>query len=99
MAKKAEAEAPQEEERKLGYSPEDVRKLRMDYDQKCRDGVLPKSMTETIIEPNGAEIVMAWAYYVLEFWETCVIWKPQSRTYQVQPDLVDGADNKESDKS
>ena len=97
MAKKSEES--KEEVKKLGYSAEDVRNFRMAYDKRCREGVLPKSMTETVTDPNGEEIVMGWAYYILEFWETCVIWKPQSRVYQIQPDLEDGTDNKESNKS
>lgn len=90
MATKKKAEEPkaeEEEEEKFGFSPEDIRNYRMTFDAKCREGILPKSMTDTIKDPRGNEVIMAWAYYTLEFWETCVIWKPQSRTYQIQPEL------------
>jgi hypothetical protein len=85
--KKTEEEEPKEEDRKIGFTPEDIRQYRIDYDKKCMDGILPKSMNDTIKDPLGNEVYMAWAYYTLEFWETCVIWKPQSRVYQIQPDL------------
>tara|TARA_R110002153_G_scaffold73544_2_gene191815 strand:- start:47 stop:400 length:354 start_codon:yes stop_codon:yes gene_type:complete len=78
---------------KYGFTPEQVRDFRIAYDSKCREGIPPKSMKDTMTDPHENTIPMAWAYYVLEFWETCVIWPPQSRVYAKHPDLS------ESDKS
>jgi hypothetical protein len=78
---------------KYGFTPEQVRDFRIAYDSKCREGIPPKSMKDTMTDPHENTIPMAWAYYVLEFWETCVIWPPQSRVYAKHPDLG------ESDKS
>jgi hypothetical protein len=87
------AENKGDDERSFGFAPEQVRDFRIAYDSKCREGIPPKSMKDFMVDPHENTIPMAWAYYVLEFWETCVIWPPQSRIYAKHPDLG------ESDKS
>lgn len=92
IEERAERESEDGDE-KFGFTPEQVREFRIAYDSKCREGIPPKSMKDTMTDPHKNTIPMAWAYYVLEFWETCVIWPPQSRVYAKHPDLG------ESDKS
>jgi len=93
IEERAERDAEDSGDEKFGFTPEQVRDFRIAYDSKCREGIPPKSMKDTMTDPHKNTIPMAWAYYVLEFWETCVIWPPQSRVYAKHPDLG------ESDKS
>jgi hypothetical protein len=84
--KKAAAETKSKEEPKAEWDPEKVRRFRMAYDNKVRDGSSPKDISDTF-DFEGGEYVMGFAYYLLEYLETCIFWPPQSRVYNVQPKL------------
>jgi|DEB0MinimDraft_10_1074344.scaffolds.fasta_scaffold142847_2 hypothetical protein len=70
------------------WDPERVRKFRMAYDKKVKEGILPKDV-RTSFTFEGQDFNMAFAFYLLEYFETCIFWPPQSRVYAMTPDLED----------
>ena len=68
------------------WDPERVRRFRMAYDKKVKEGTLPKDI-RTNFTFEGQEFNMAFAFYLLEYFETCIFWPPQSRTYALTPEL------------
>jgi hypothetical protein len=87
VATKSKEEEPEsKEEPKAEWDPEKVRRFRMTYDDKVRDGASPKDISDAFTF-EGGEYVMGFAYYLLEYLETCIFWPPQSRVYNVQPKL------------
>lgn len=68
------------------WDPERVRRFRMAYDKKIKEGILPKDIRSNFTF-EGQEFNMAFAFYLLEYFETCIFWPPQSRTYALTPEL------------
>ena len=98
--KKKEAEEDIKEispEQQINIVKEDIRNWRMRYDKKCRSGVLPLDPNETLEDPTGKEIPMAMTFFLLQYYETCLLWPPQSRFYHAEPDI--DQDESEPDKS
>jgi hypothetical protein len=83
-AKKTKPEPEPEEQ--PGWSPERCRRLRMAYDKEIRSGTHPKD-TEKSFDFEGEQHGVGFTYYLLEYLETCVFWPPQSRVYNLQPEL------------
>ena len=83
--KKTEPE-PEEKPAEDNWSPERVRRLRMAYDKTVREGAHPKDPNATF-EFEGTDLVVGFTYYLLEYLETCIFWPPQSRVYNLQPEL------------
>ena len=72
----------------INWDPEKVRRFRMAYDARVKDGVSPRSVADDdAFEFEGDTFNMAFAHYMLEYLETCVFWIPQSRVYAQQPEL------------
>lgn len=96
MATKKKVEESEVEQKEKGepFDPEKCRRLRMAYDKEVKDGAHPKDVRH-IFAFEGTEYNMGFAHYMLEYFETCVFWVPQSRVYNVPPKL----DPIESDKS
>ena len=85
------------QEQQLNIVKEDIRNWRMRFDKKCREGVLPLDAYETLADPTGKEIPMAMTFYLLQYYETCLLWPPQSSFYHAEPDI--DQDKGEPDKS
>ena len=86
MAQKKKTEEPEEQPAGEQWDPEMVRRFRMKYDAEIKDGVLPKDARH-ILDFEGRKMNMAFAHYMLEYFETCIFWPPQSRAYNIAPDL------------
>jgi hypothetical protein len=72
----------------LSWNPEKVRRFRMVYDSRVKEGINMRSVDpahDFLFE--GAEYRMGFAHYLLEYLETCVYWPPQSRVYANTPKL------------
>jgi len=68
------------------WDPEKVRRFRMAFDKKIKEGNLPKD-PRVEWDFEGSSYNMAFAFYLLEYFETVVFWPPQSRVYANQPEL------------
>ena len=79
------------EERGDNWDPERVRRFRMAYDKKVKEGILPKDVRSNFTF-EGQDFNMAFAFYLLEYFETCIFWPPQSRTYALTPELGEEQD-------
>lgn len=86
--KKKPAAKTEENENESGnqWDPEKVRRFRMAFDKKVKEGNLPKD-PRVEWDFEGSSYNMAFAFYLLEYFETVVFWPPQSRIYANQPEL------------
>jgi hypothetical protein len=84
--KKKQAEPEEQQQSQDPWDPEKVRRFRMAYDKQVKDGNLPKDPRK-VFSFEGSEYNMAFAYYLLEYFETVIFWPPQSRAYNVAPEL------------
>jgi len=84
--KKKPAKTEENEEGGSQWDPEKVRRFRMAFDKKIKEGNLPKD-PRVEWDFEGSSYNMAFAFYLLEYFETVVFWPPQSRVYANQPEL------------
>lgn len=84
--KKTPAKTEKSGEDQNQWDPEKVRRFRMAFDKKIKEGNLPKD-PRVEWDFEGSSYNMAFAFYLLEYFETVVFWPPQSRTYANQPEL------------
>ena len=76
------------EQDSFSWNPEKVRRFRMVYDSRVKDGVSMRSVDpKDDFTFEGGEYRMGFAHYLLEYLETCVYWPPQSRVYANTPNL------------